>query len=417
MKLNLKMLLCAGAVLVACGTRGDRIGVARSAIGPNWNGMIQGLPAARSHPAVCKLTETLMLFAAGYDSSNAATTTAYVYDLAADNWTTVGSLSTARGQAKGIESGTVTIGSTVTNKCLAVGGRTAPPGSGSELNLVDEFQLSALSPPAGSWTNKSNLNTARYTHTVNKFGSSTFLVAGGVNGGTVQNTAEVYDPASGSGNSINLKETNGRAAHASMNHDDNTVLLSGGTTSIAAATNTAEVWLNSSGTVTQWTTQNTMTIARKSHGSEAISVTNPTETAIAIGGKDSNGNVLTSAEMYDSSTWTAANPGTWTSANIGALNTGRFNFRIAQTGTTNKLLIVSGIKSGNDTALNAETWDGTTQTPWNFTGGNNLVNSRYAQGHAVYLAGGGGTAAAVVIAGGLNVNGGVTTTLSAAEKY
>jgi catechol 2,3-dioxygenase-like lactoylglutathione lyase family enzyme len=60
--------------------------------------------------------------------------------------------------------------------------------------------------------------------------------------------------------------------------------------------------------------------------------------------------------------------------------------------TANKLLIVSGIKSGNDTALNGEIWDGTTAVPWNFTSGNSLVNSRYAEGHAVYLAGGGGTA-------------------------
>ena len=73
-------------------------------------------------------------------------------------------------------------------KVLVAGGYN--PGG-----YLDSAEL--YDPASGTWGATGSLNTARYSHTATLLPNGKVLVAGGINGLGFLSSAELYDPASG----------------------------------------------------------------------------------------------------------------------------------------------------------------------------------------------------------------------------
>src|SRR5262245_4329508 len=83
-------------------------------------------------------------------------------------------------------------------KVLVVGGFN-PGGFNRPFTILNSAEL--YDPASGTWSATGSLNTARFGHTATLLPDGKVLVAGGVvGGGSALNTAEMYDPATGTWN-------------------------------------------------------------------------------------------------------------------------------------------------------------------------------------------------------------------------
>src|ERR1017187_1647638 len=158
---------------------------------------------------------------------------------------------------------------------------------------------------AVSFTNTGSMNTARYHHTATLLPNGNVLVAGGsINAiGDPTNRPEIYNPTSGTWTITGSMTTNREYHTATLLHNGK-VLVAGG---FAGTYNSNRVWLNSAelydpatGT---WTATGTMTTNREFHTATLL----PNGKVLIAGGFSGSGGYFSSAELYDPFTeaWTA----------------------------------------------------------------------------------------------------------------
>lgn len=139
---------------------------------------------ARSAHAAELLPNGKILVAGGFVQSNVfpgfSVKTAELFDPAFSTWTTTGSLQDPRYAFVSVR--------LPDGKVLVAGGGNYTPATGSViLNSAETYD-----PASGSWTTIASLNEARYFFTGTLLADGTVLVEGGSNGSQTLKTAEVY---------------------------------------------------------------------------------------------------------------------------------------------------------------------------------------------------------------------------------
>ncbi|CAF0889172.1 unnamed protein product [Adineta ricciae] len=194
------------------------------------------------------------------------------------------------------------------------------------------------SPPG--WTTTGTMSVTRYYHTASTLSNGKVLVTGGSNG-IYLNSAELYDPSTGSWTTTGTMSV-ARCYHTASILSNGKVLVTGG------YLNSAELYDASTG---NWTTTGTMSVARGYHTASILS----NGKVLVTGGY--NGSVyLNSAELYDAST------GNWTTT--GTMSVAR-RYHTASILSNGKVLVTGG---SNGIYLNsAELYDPSTGS-WTTTG-------------------------------------------------
>jgi hypothetical protein len=262
---------------------------------------------------------------------------------------------------------------------LLPNGKVLVAGGNDQNNFLQTAEL--YDPATGSWTATGNLNTARYYHTATLLPNGKVLVAGG--GGY---SAELYDPGSGSWTATGNLNT-ARDQHTATLLPNGKVLVAGGYSGHGPSAS-AELYDPGSGS---WTATGDLNTARLDHTATLL----PNGKVLVTGGRDSNNNPSQSAELYDPGS------GSWTAT--GNLNTFH-DFHTATLLPNGKVLVAgqdNGVGAGDDSA---ELYDPATGS-WTTTG--NLNTARVLH-RATLLPNG-----KVLVAGGLTVSG----VLASAELY
>ncbi|CAF3853051.1 unnamed protein product [Adineta steineri] len=213
-------------------------------------------------------------------------------------------------------------------------------------------------PSTGTWMATGNMTNARYLHTASVLSNGKVLVTGGWNRVSVLYSAELYDPSTGTWTTIgNMFYP--RSWHTASVLPNGKVLVTGGYNGFSFLNN-AEVYDPSTST---WTTTGNMNNARNGHTASVLS-----NGKVLVTGGNGNSGLLSSAEVYDSST------GIWTTT--GNMVKARY-YHTASVLSNGKVLITGGGNNSgiSNIALNsAEVYDSSTGT-WTTTG--NMINSRY----------------------------------------
>jgi uncharacterized protein YjdB len=253
-------------------------------------------------------------------------------------------------------------------------------------------------PATGTFTQTGSMNSARYEHTATLLNNGTVLITGGEPLGlsiSVQKTAEIYDPATGSFTLLTQTMTVGRENHSATLLNNGMVLIAGGVTD-SGPTASAELYDPGTGLFTATGTMNAIRI-------EGGVVLLGNGKVLFTGGINSESatTALSSAELYDPSA------GTFTA-------TGSMEYpRADQTATllaNGKVLIAGGLSTspsgtsfgpGFSTPANEEIYDPTAGT---FSPTGALINPRAI--HTATLLGNG----TVLIAGGGSPTGAILAT-------
>jgi N-acetylneuraminic acid mutarotase len=247
----------------------------------------------------------------------------------------------------------------------AVGHRASAPSSATDVN----------------WSLTGSLNVARSGHTATLLRNGKVLVVGGRASKGITNTAELYDPVTGTWTltgSLNLS----RVLFTATLLQNGKVLVTGGSTSNAPSnfgvTDSAEVYDPDSGT---WTPIANLNSTRLWHTATLLR----NGKVLVVGGWDGS-SILESAELYDPETNTWSPTGSLLGQRYGQTAT------LLQDG---RVLVAGGSDDGDlTTALaSAELYDPATGT-WSLTGG--LNSTRFS--HTAILL----TSGKVVIVGGYN---------------
>lgn len=232
--------------------------------------------ARYQHNAVL-LQNGQVLVAGGYNENinPPFLTSAELYNPSKGNWTTTGSLHTAR------------IYDTMT---LLAGGQVLVTGGynvTSTINILASAEL--YNPATGKWALTGSMHTARTGHAAALLTSGQVLVAAGESSSSFLTSAELYNPATG-------KWTLTGSLHAARDQHTAT-LLSNGQVLVAGGQNGtifiagAELYSPSTGA---WTTTGSLRTPRIEHTDTLL----PNGQVLVAGGQDSNYNYLASAELY-----------------------------------------------------------------------------------------------------------------------
>lgn len=209
---------------------------------------------------------------------------AELFDPSTGTWQATGSLTNAHAFH------TATL---LTNgKVLVVGG--------IHLNRVELYD-----PARGTWTETGSMNTPRYQHTATLLPNGKLLVAGGIdNFGNSTTSAELYDPATGEWSNV-APMNSARWSHTATLLPNGKLLVAGGGTVINGVSftllNSAEVFDPASGT---WTSTACLSAGHFDHVSTLL----PNGKVLVAGGFN-NANSLASTELYDPIAGTWSNSG------------------------------------------------------------------------------------------------------------
>jgi YVTN family beta-propeller protein len=286
--------------------------------------------------------------------------------------------------------------------------------------LASTGSASAVSGPFSvqGFCASGNLSTQREEHTQVLLGTGKVLLAGGIdNLGNTPNTAELYDPATGTTSPTgNLSDPNGRAQGLSVVLQNGKVLLIGGGNNVSnlataelydpatgtftatgsmsqprfytaavlladgrvlvsggfntpAGSNTAEIYDPATGL---FTLTGNMTQRRGRHAMTLL----PNGKVLVTGGRDNNQNffALSSAEIFDP----FANQGVGAFTPTGNMNSPR-HVHTATLLSNGTVLVAGGFVggSGSASAISAETFDPATNV-FTLTGNMNTPRSRYS---------------------------------------
>jgi hypothetical protein len=235
--------------------------------------------ARRSHTATLLSSGKVLL--TGGDVNGSVTNTAELFDPVSAIFTATPTMTSARRYH------TATL--LPSGKILLAGGDV----NGAITNTAELFH-----PDSGTFTSLPNTMTAaRAHHTATLLPSGKVLLAGGgdVNSG-FSNTAELFDPDSGTFTpfSPNDTMTSARADHTATLLASGHVLIAGGITG-NSSTNTADLFDPASGTFTSLSQNNAMISARAHHTATLL----PSGKVLIVGGTDANGGATNTAEAFD----------------------------------------------------------------------------------------------------------------------
>ncbi|CAF0882767.1 unnamed protein product [Adineta ricciae] len=229
-------------------------------------------------------------------------------------------------------------------------GKVLAAGGYNSFAYVNSAEL--YDPSTGSWTLTGSLNNGRDSHTASILLNGKILVTGGFNGVFVKGS-EIYDPSTGIWTSVRSMNV-ARTFHAASILSDGKVLVSGGQ-NFDGYLNTAELYDPLTDT---WTWTGNMSSIRHHHTSSILS----NGKVLVIGGQNS-GTSSYSAELYDPST------GSWTTT--GSMNTARSG-HTASVLFNGKLLVAGGANGLIQDS--AELYDTSTGI-WTLTGNMNAARN------------------------------------------
>lgn len=222
---------------------------------------------------------------------------------------------------------------------------------GGKVLVVGGFNQTAelYDPATGTWAPTHSALTSRRQHTATLLSSGKLLLAGG-EGVESDMTAELYDPATGTwtltGSMVTLRDS-----HAAALLPSGKVLIMGGVDAAGSTLSSAELYDPATGT---WTLTGFMSMARSHHTATLL----PDGKVLVTGGDNSASSALESTEVYDPTT------GTW--ATVGSMGSGR-RFHTATRLSSGKVLVAGGGSSA-ESSSSTEVYDPATGS-WSATGG------------------------------------------------
>ncbi len=322
----------------------DEAVVYPAVLDPRWTATGSMTTPRQGHTATL-LSTGKVLVAGGTSTGTTALASAELYDRTTGTWAATGSMTGARTLHTATQLN-ASSNSTTSGKVLVAGGLN---GSTSQ----NTAQL--YSPSAGTWTAAANLNAARHGQTATLLSTGKVLVAGGLNGTTVLNTAAIYDPSSGTG----AWAATGNMAQAVKFHTatllavpsngtlNNKVLVVGGNSGTASVSNVQLF----DGTAT-WSSLTALSGTREGHTATALANGN-----VLIAGGKSGSTVLNTTALFNA----ASGSGSWTSA--GTLTTARqlhAAVLLPSALAANGQVLLAGGNNGSSTLGSTELWNGST---------------------------------------------------------
>jgi sugar lactone lactonase YvrE len=257
-------------------------------------------------------------------------------------------------------------------------------------NVLNTAEL--YDPGTGTWSPTGDLNVARFSHAEVLLPDGRVLVEGG-NGTTsagIQATAEIYDPGPGTW-SLTGSLSQDRTEHTATLLLSGKVLVAGGQGNSSVTRSSSEIYDPALGGG-KWTYTSSLKTARYGHTATLLQ----DGRVLVAGGYLTGSGLLSSAEIYDPVA------GTW--AYTGSLHAAR-HLHTATLLPDGKVLVTGGDLAGSGWLSSAEIYDPTTGT-WNYTAG--PLNESRGRHTATPLPDG-----RVLIAGGMSSGG----MLSSAELY
>ncbi|WP_437320559.1 kelch repeat-containing protein [Sorangium sp. So ce385] len=291
-------LLPNGQVLVAGGEGPDgALNAAElfNATSDTWRAAGSMAAARRDHAATPLLDGRVLVIGGG--GLGGSIDGAEVFDPEAREWRSLQSMQRSRAEH------TATL---LPDGQVLVAGGSELDADGSLRAAIDDAEL--LDPDAGMWPSLDRLRTARYSHTATLLPDGRVLVAGGdagdggANPGPIVDSAEAFDPDSGTWNVVGRMEQ-ARASHTATLLLDGRVLAAGGRSSgeIRSLSN-AELFEPDSST---WRIVSAMHTARDQHTATLLD-----DGKVLVAGGREEGEILDSAELFDprSETWALVAP-------------------------------------------------------------------------------------------------------------
>jgi len=150
-------------------------------------------------------------------------------------------------------------------------------------------------PVSGTWTVAASLPLKIYDHTATLLPSGMVLVCGGLSGlGTATNSAELFDPTSGPGGTWTTvgSMNTPRRWHTASLLPNGKVLVAGGQDNTMTVLSSAELYDPVTAT---WSLTGSLGTARVSHMASLL----PNGKVLVAGGQDTNGTSLPTSELYD----------------------------------------------------------------------------------------------------------------------
>ena len=228
---------------------------------------------------------------------------------------------------------------------------------------------------SGVWNPTGSMATSRRHFALYPLPDGRILVVGGTDTSGVDGaasifyeTAEIYDPATGTWTATGSLTTGGRALHTATALRDGRVLITGGWNG-SAALSSAEIYDPAAGT---FSATGSMSTARANHRQRILF----DGQVLITGGFDSGGTPIASAEIY--------NPATGTfSATAGPMAEPRYAHSVNTVGD-GKVLVAGGFGAGGAELATAELFNPATGT---FTAAGSLAHARAHHNSTVLPAG------------------------------
>src|SRR6266540_1700891 len=361
---------------------------------PSWTTATGTMVDGRQDHVAIRLSTGKVLVAGGRNGSNSTTglASASLLDPATQTWGTTNPMTGGRWMHTAVQLGTT--GNTTSGKVLIAGGIN---GTAS----VNTAQL--YDPGTGTWATAANLNAARHGHTATVLPNGNVVLIGGMNGTGVLNTAAVFTPGSSTAGAwvgVTATMDTRRFHTSSLLTSSNTafggrVLGAEGNSGSTPSLTSVQLFIpnNTTPANSTWSTTSTPQLATAREGHTATVLAN--NNVLIAGGKNASGTMGT-AFVFTMPTSGAA---TWVSAGTMSPVRQRHTATLlsATVIPTGQVLVVGGF-DGTNPLTSALLWNGgTTWTP-------TTALTTAAQGHTATLLANG----KVLIAGGI-----VSTTASA----